>query len=147
MENSAQNTDDESITLVTRLPQAVIMAYQPTSLDEALNLLDIIFANPFYAGKPEGEKARLRAYLAEHGLPDPASYTVFAISHTGDRTDIDLKCLLLLGMVRLAMTEGDLDENDARPFLRSMAEIYLEYGLLENSQSLAPARVRIVPAR
>lgn len=144
MNTSAQNAGRAS---VSRLPSAAIMTYQPTTIQEAENLLDIIFTNPFYAGKPEGEKAKVRAHLSQHGLPDPASYNVFAINHTSNRTDLDLKCLLLLGMVRLAMAEGDLDEDKARPFLRGMATIYLENGLRGSDEPLASAQVRIIPDR
>lgn len=139
------NTSGTSIASVTRLPTACIMGYQPKTLEDAMQVLDVIFENPYYAHKPEGERAKIRAHLKKTGLPDPQSYGVFAITHNGTRVDFDLKCLLLLGMIRLAHLEGDLTEEQIRPFVRNIAELYMYFGLREDNEgdNSFPETVRI----
>lgn len=137
------NTSTPSTTLA-KLPAAEIMAHQPATIEDAENLLDIIFDRPYFTAKPEGQKAKLYAHLQDNGLPDPQSYTVFAISHNGSETDFDLKCLLLMGMIRLAEMEGDLTERDVQFFIRNVTEIYCHTGLAEaNGETTAPGEIRI----
>lgn len=129
----------QSVPAVAMLPTAIIMANQPETVEDAETLLDLIFANPYYAHKPEGERAMLRRYLNQNGLPEQGSYTVFAITHNGTRVDFELKCLLLMGMVRLAHAEGDLTENQVKPFIRNIAELYMHFGLRDDDENNAPA--------
>jgi len=115
-----------------------VMAHQPETAEDAETLLDLIFANPYYAHKPEGERAKIKRHLRENGLPDAQTFGVFAITHNGARVDFELKCLLLMGMVRLAHAEGDLTEHQVRPFIRNIAELYMHFGLREDADKHTP---------